>query len=234
MEHPEAPRRHSGDEAGGAWETRKRGDEEMNGTARIIAAALVTAGLTACDEATGPRAGSGQVEAAAIGDASTSSGSASAPDDGSTSTAGAEGTVHFRARVYLWSDAGQWVEVTNGAAAAGSVDASGSDGAKLFASSAMEARSYTRVRVVFEDVRAEMTGDVQIGVGTTITGNVSVEMGDDGSATVEREIDLRVRGGSTARLVIDLNSNAWITLADPQIRTVSRTDFVGAVRVRGE
>lgn len=205
----------------------------MNSTTRIIMAGLVTAGLTACDEATGPATETGQVEAAAIGDGSASSASTSPSDGARTSTAGSEGTVHFRARVYLRTETGQWLEVTNGAAAAGAVRASGSDGAKVFASSAMQARSYTRVRVVFDEVRAETTGGVQVGVGSAVSGEVQVDMAG-GGATVEREIEVRVRGGSTTRLVVDLNSSAWMTRADAHTGAVSRSDFEGAVRVRSE
>lgn len=209
----------------------------MNRSAKMVLAVLVSTGAVACDDATGPGEGNGQVELAAVGDGDPSSSSAAtSPSEPGTSasTTGSEGTVHFRARVYLWTDAGQWVEVTNGAAAAGSVAASGNGGATVLASSSVRARSYTRARVVFEEVRAEMTGGVHLDAGTTVSGELKVEMGGGGRATVEREIDLRVRSGSTARLVIDLNSNAWMTLADAQSRTVSRSDFESAVRVRSQ
>ena len=207
----------------------------MNRAAKMVLAVLASTGAVACEDATGPGDGAGQVELAAVGDSdATSSSAAASPSEPapSTTTAGSEGTVHFRARIYLWTDAGQWVEVTNGAAAAGSVAASGDGGATVLASSRLRARSYTRARVVFEEVRAEMTGGVQLHPGTIVTGELTVEMAGGGRATVEREIDLQVRSGSTARLVIDLNSNAWMTLADAQTRMVSRSDFESAVRVR--
>lgn len=208
----------------------------MSETIRLVATVGILTGLAACDDATGPAEGRGQVEVAAVGDSESAS-SSSASESASTaeSSGEAEGTVHFSARVYLLTESGQWVEVTERAAQEATVDASGRGEAQAFASAELDAQSYTRVRVVFDEVRADVTGGVTLGVGGMLTGEVRVDAGGSSEpAVVEREVEVRVNSGGTSRVIVDLNSSAWLSGASAETRTVSRAEFENAVLIRSE
>lgn len=194
----------------------------------MLTAALAIPALLGCEDATGPDR-QGEVEVTVIGDAGASS-AASGPSFYRSSGSGAEGTVDVSARVYLLAESGEWVEVTDGTAARTTVNASGGAGS-TFARSRVEGRSYGRVRVVFERVEADVSGGLEVGLGSTLVGTVTVDAAGSGGAVVEREIDLEVRSGSSATLTIDLNSDAWLSRASAETRTVSRADFEAAVRV---
>jgi hypothetical protein len=202
----------------------------MTTTTRTAAIMMALFGLAGCDDATGP-GGAGRVEMAAIGDDGTGAAQSAAPSGQQQSASGsAEGEVHFSARVYLRTNAGSWIEVTEGAAQSATVRSSGGAEATTFVRSSIDAGAYSRVRVVFEDVRAQTSGDVVIGIGGTAEGEVHVDA-SGGPAVVERDLAVRVTADGTTRLVLNLNSDAWITRADSQTRAVARSEFEGAVRV---
>jgi hypothetical protein len=198
---------------------------------RMMMAGLVAmaAGLAACESATGP-SGEAEVQVAAQGDASGEAGSTS-NSEGSTpqsSSNRAEGTVDFRARVWVRTSSNQWVELTQGSARQARVDASGREGAKTFHTARAEARSYNRVRVEFEEVKANVTGGIFVGTNL-LSGEVRVDFGSGGKSTVERSIRMDARSAST--LLIDLNSGQWLSKANSGSRTASRAEFESAVRV---
>ena len=196
-----------------------------------FAAAVLAMGLAGCGEgATGP-GGDASMQVAARGD---TPGSASRADGGAAAAYSqglgqAEGTVDFRARVYVRSDAGAWLELTQQAAQR-TVDAAGRTEAQLVGSARVEATHYDRVRVVFEEVDADVRGGIVIGAGL-LTGAVTVDLRGDNQVTVERSVDVDVTAGGSARLLIDLNADAWLSQASAQSRTVSETAFESAVRV---
>jgi hypothetical protein len=142
-------------------------------------------------------------------------------------------TVDFRARVYVRTSADEWIEVTRRGAESASVRASGTSEAALVTSARVTAGSYDRVRVRFEEVNANVTS-FRIGVGTLLSGSFHVSSEGGHAGTVEREGSFEIRGGSSARLLIDLNSGAWLSRANTQTRAVSRADFESAVRLRVE
>jgi hypothetical protein len=141
-----------------------------------------------------------------------------------------EGTLDVRARVYVQSEAGGWIEVTRGAAEQ-RVDASGRTGARLLARSEVEVRSYRRVRIEFEEVRGEVTGGILLDTGLG-GGAVRLQVGSGGRVVVEREIDLTARAGSVALLEIDLASASWAQGGTGASRVVAESEFASAVRVR--
>lgn len=194
-------------------------------------AAILALGLTACGEATGPD-GAATMQVAARGD--TPASAASVADGGapaySQALGGAEGTVDFRARVYVRSDAGAWLELTRQAAQRVVVDAAGRGEAAVVSGARVGAARYDRVRVVFEDVGADVTGGVRVGAGI-LTGAVTVDVRSDGGVVVERSVDVDVSAGGSARLLIDLNADAWLDQAGAQSRTVSEAAFASAVAV---
>lgn len=202
----------------------------------VLAVALAL-GMSACDDVAGPDAqGSGELQVAAIGDANGanaehSAGAPSFSQSYSDSQGRVEGTVHFRARVYVRAETGQWVEVTKRAADSTSVQLSDSTRAKTFVTARINAGTYDRVRVEFEEVRADVQSGLRVSLGSLLTGTVRVDLGGDGKATVEREVPVTVRGDASTQLVIDLNSGAWLTSADSQTRAASETSFQSSVRV---
>ena len=200
-----------------------------------LAAALALT-LAACDgDATGTGGGDAQLQVAARGDDAPASQSAS-PSGGapSYSHSTAQGTIDFRARVYVQSSTSGWVELTNQAASAASVSASGHGEAVAFASSRVQAGSYSRVRVVFEDVDANVSGGLQLSTGALLTGSVSVNLESDGQVVVEREVNVSARTGAATRLVLNLNADAWLNSANAQTRTVAESEFRNAVRITAE
>lgn len=198
-------------------------------SAALCAAAFVGA-LGACSDATGASGGDAQMQVAAQGDNPPGASATRAPDGASYSHSSASGTVDFRARVWVQTSAGGWVELTNQAAQQAVVDASGHAGAVVFATSSVEAGAYSRVRVVFEDVRANLSGGIQVGTGL-LTGSVTVSLGGDGSVTVERQVNVSASAGGTTRLLINLNSDVWLNQASATTRTVSEAAFAAAVQI---
>lgn len=195
-----------------------------------LAAAVLALGLAACDEATGP-GGDATMQVAARGDtpASASRAGGEAPAF-SRAPGGAEGTVDFRARVYVRSDAGRWLELTQQAAERVVVDAAGRSEAAVVGAARVGAGGYDRVRVVFEEVDADVTGGILVGTGI-LTGAVTVDLRSDGRVTVERSVDVDVAAGGSARLLIDLNADAWLGQASARGGTVSEAAFESAVTV---
>lgn len=199
-----------------------------------LAAALALA-LSACQgDATGSGGGDAQLQVAARGDDAPASQSVSPASGGpSYSHTSAQGTIDFRARVYVQSGTSGWVELTERAASTASVAASGHGEAVAFASSRVRAGSYNRVRVVFEAVNANISGGVQLSTGL-LTGTVSVNLESDGQVVVEREVNVSASSGATTRLVLNLNANAWLNRANAQTRTVAESEFRNAVQVTAQ
>lgn len=205
----------------------------MKSITSVLAAALL---LAACDgDATGTGSGDSRIQVSARGDDAPASQSVQSADGGAPSFThtSAQGTIDFRARVYVQSSTSGWVELTNGAAGQGTVDASGHGSAVAFASSRVRAGSYNRVRVVFQDVDANVSGGVQIGSGL-LTGSVSVNLESDGEVVVEREINVAASSGATSQVVINLNADAWLGQANATTRTVSEASFRNAVMVTAQ
>lgn len=193
-----------------------------------LAAAALLAG---CSDATGTGgSGDSRMQVAAVGDGDGGSAQAAREGGARYAVTTAEGTVDFRARAYVQTQAGGWVELTGGAAQQAVVDASGRAGAVVFATSRVEAGTYTRVRLVFEQVKANVSGSLQISSGL-LSGTVNVDTQGDGSVTVERQVSATVSAGGTGHLLIDLNSDVWLNQASASAHSVSEAAFASAVRV---
>ena len=204
--------------------------KKTHATLFALAAAAV---LGACSDATGTSgSGNSTIRASAIGDDNGASATMAPADGGAPrfATTTASGTVDFRARVYVQTQSGGWVELTNNAASHAVVDASGQGGAAVLATSHVEAGTYARVRVVFEQVNASLSSSLQISTGL-LSGSVSVDTQGDGSITVERQVSVAANAGATTNLLINLNSNVWLNQASATTHTVSETAFASAVQV---
>ena len=123
----------------------------------LIAPAMVL--LAACESATGSDgSGAARMQMAAAGDDGASA-SRTAGDAPRYQVTSAQGTVSFEARAYVQTSAGAWVELTDGAYEQVSVAASSTRAsARTFASGNVAATSYTRVRLVFREVDADVQG----------------------------------------------------------------------------
>lgn len=199
-------------------------------TTAALAAVLVL-GLGACDkDATGVAAGQSRMEVGMRGDDGSGGASASrASDTRFDLTGGASGSVDVRARVWVETRAGDWVEVTNGAESE-TMQASGSDGSRLFATAEVDASAYHRVRVEFERVQANVVGSLTIDTGL-LSGSVAVNSGADGSIVVERDVDFEARAGGTSHIDINLNAQEWLQRADAETHAVAEAEFRNAVSI---
>lgn len=178
----------------------------------VPAAALLLVSAAGCSDA-GPTGATEEAttEVRVAGD-DPDGGSASRTESpaSSASSADLEGSVQVAARVYLQSTSGTWVELTGNGAAEQTVDASGEEGFRLLARTEVDATTYQRVRVVFEDVRAEVEGGLAVQIGA---GSVSLGLDTGSDVTVEREIELHAEAGSVSRIDIDLNASEWLGAA---------------------
>ncbi len=199
----------------------------------LLSAALVL-GLGACDNPAGVEGGDARMQVAAVGDDNGASRStAGEAPSFSQALSETEGTVDFRARVYVRSDVGGWVELTGREAQRATVDASGRGAAQVFATARVNAGSYQQVRVVFEEVRANVSGGIQIGTGI-LNGEFRVDLQGDNQVVVERQVNATASADATTQLLINLNADAWLNQASAQSRTVSEAAFQSAVQITAQ
>jgi hypothetical protein len=204
----------------------------MKKTTLSLTAAALALFLGACDNPAG--SGNSNVQVLARGDDPAAGSQSVAEADGPRySHTTAEGTIDFRARVYVYSSTSGWLEVTEASRAAGSVAASGHGEAKTVARGRVEAGSYSRVRVIFEEVDANLSGSLAVSTGL-LSGSVAVNLESDGQVVVERDANVTVSADATSRILINLNADAWLNSANAQTRTVSEAAFRSAVRVTAQ
>lgn len=89
--------------------------------------------------------------------------------------------------------------------------------------------SYTRVRLAFSRVEAEVTEGLLIG-GIPLLGRVAVEIGD-GPLVMEVPVRVVVREEVPSTLVVDLRAAAWLGATDPLTRRIAAAEFRSAVEV---
>ena len=194
---------------------------------RVIAGTLLAVGAAGCDEPVSPgSAGSSEMRVGVRGDEPAP---ATTSGPSTSRSAEASGRIDVAARVYLWSEGLGWVELTGGRAARQTVQASGSDGVRALATGRVEAGSYQRVRIDFERVEGTAIASAELG-GGLLTGAVRVDGGSDGRVSVEREVRVDARGGSSATLEIDLNADQWYD-ATAGAHTVGEAEFRQALRI---
>jgi len=159
-------------------------------------------------------------------------GSGPAPGEAGSSVIG--GTLRVEAQAFLRSDAsGQWVEITDGPTAL-VMDLRGTT-EHMAGQTRLSTGSYTRFRVVFHRVEADVTAGLVIG-GVPFVGDVTVELGADGTLTVEREVDVEVEAEASAAVLVDMNADVWLETAQLGTglgsATVLEAALDAAVRVR--
>jgi hypothetical protein len=142
--------------------------------------------------------------------------------------AGLEGQVTVTATVQLLHSSGPVMDLTPSGAFVGTADLEGSQ-EPLVASEIVLAGQYEAVRIMFEEVTADVTGGLEID-GLPFVGQVTVDL-SGGDLLVMRTLDLDVLEGEQAAFVIDLDADAWVPLLDVLTGTVLATDFASAVSV---
>lgn len=88
---------------------------------------------------------------------------------------------------------------------------------------------YTDLRIVFSHIEIEVESGLIID-GVPVVGDLEVEL-EGGTLTVTRPLDLDIGDGERVDLLVDLNAEAWITAADPDLRKVAEEVFAQAITV---
>ena len=192
----------------------------------VTVGTLLAVAAGGCDQPLAVGAGGSSEMTVGVRGDEPAAGTASGPS--ASRSAAASGRIEVAARVYLWSEAAGWVELTDGAARQ-TVEASGSDGVRTRASARVEAGSYRRVRVEFDRVEGTVIASAGIDAGL-LTGSVRVDGGSDGRVSVEREVRVDASAGGASALEIDLNADQWYD-GSAGAHTVDEAEFRGALRI---
>ncbi|MEX0912614.1 MAG: hypothetical protein WD737_06320 [Gemmatimonadota bacterium] len=198
----------------------------MRTTTMILTGAAAALMMSGCEQPTAAGSEMAEMQVDIQGDDSSHAPSGSGPMQ---SSADASAEIDVEARVYLRSGSDEWIAVTEGSARQ-TVDASGSDGLRVLATSEIAAGTYSHIRVEFERVEADVTGGLEIGTGL-LTGSVRVEAGAGGPVVVERAVTIDARSGARAEVEINLNARQWLERADAESRTVAEAEFRNAVTI---
>jgi hypothetical protein len=208
-------------------------NEKMSGfsgfmtVGRLFGVAAVVGLVAGCDIGTGA-AGEAAVDVYVDGSGGPE-GAGPSYSWGGTSNGSAEGSVEVRARVWVEAAGGGWKEVTRGTAVQ-RVEIDGRDGGKVLVRGRLPAGSYSRVRIEFERVEADVRGEIRIGLGT-LAGEVQVGSESEGRIVVEREVLLVASGSRQSSVHVALNAGEWLQRANTGSRTVAAADFQSAVRL---
>ncbi len=209
---------------------------------KMSVVAVLAVSLLGCDGVTGPGEGNVTVSMEAVGDGETrpqsasdrqNAGDAQAASAPQSAEGSGEGSIRFRARVSARLSTGEWVELTRRGAEEARVQASGRARAVVMTSVRAREGTYDRIRVEFDEVEASDV-QVQLLLGGFLSGSVRVQNEGGSAGRVEHPASWTVRAGGDHRLLIDLNSSAWMRSADAGSRTVSRAAFESAVRIAAE
>jgi hypothetical protein len=91
------------------------------------------------------------------------------------------------------------------------------------------AAQYTALRIVFTEIEIEVESGLVID-GVPVVGDLEVEL-EDATLTVVRPLSLELEDGGRAELLVDLNAEAWLVAADPDLRRIAEEVFAQAVTV---
>lgn len=138
-----------------------------------------------------------------------------------------EGEVEVEMNLFLVSEAGT-VTTLNPDEVRVRVDLRGREDVDA-AERLVEATTYTELRIVFSEIRAEVESGLVID-GLPVLGDVRVQI-DDTSLEVSRQIDLVLGEGERADLLIDLNAAAWLQAVDPITKLVDPSVFAALISV---
>lgn len=90
---------------------------------------------------------------------------------------------------------------------------------------------YVALRIEFTEIEVQVDAGVVID-GVEILGPIDIELEDDMSVMVEREVDLNLTDGGRIELLLDMNARTWLQAIDPDLRVVAERVFADAIAVR--
>lgn len=195
-----------------------------------LVAVLLAPVVVACggDDVTRPRGGAGTTSVVLVDPPSPASAREHVHALRSTAF---EGTLTGEAEAYLSVDGETWVDI-------GSVEQvrlrlQSGDSARVTEAS-VPADTYSHVRIVLRDAVATVQAGAELG-GIFVETDLSLQLGGDGEVVVEKQLaPFEVGAGGETRLIVDLNSNAWVTQESAERGSVSEADVAASIRVQVE
>lgn len=194
----------------------------------------VLAVVPACsDDATGP---DGEATMSVVATDDPSSQSASMTKDvvlagflAQQSGASYSGQFTANAQVQVSTDGSTYVDV--GPPQQVTVQLQSSDGsATIHTDAALEAQSYSRVRLVLEGAQASLDAGSEVGT-TVLDAALSLDVGGGSQVVIERQASVDVGADSETTLVFDVNSEAWVTEENAQAEAVAASEVESATTV---
>jgi hypothetical protein len=191
------------------------------GTALLLP--LLVLGLGGCG-AELTAGGQTEVQAVVTSEDGVQSSSASHAPLFSTSGSSAAGRMEVDARVTLVAENGVETRLTQNPVS-GSFQIEQRDSA-LIGRGSVPATRYTRARITFTRVQAEVSG------GLPVLGTIRVDLGTVGQVTVDTPLLLEPVPGRLETVVVDMNAHVWLASANPVTRLVAASTFASAVEIR--
>ncbi|MEK9500751.1 DUF4382 domain-containing protein [Gemmatimonadota bacterium DH-20] len=140
-----------------------------------------------------------------------------------------DGTFRGTTLVEIYSPADeQWFAVTGTSTT--QLALGSSDWAELGSSSMIEAGSYTRVRLTITGGEAVIEAGATLG-GVQIGADVTLALGGSQDVVIEKDVAFTVQANATTDLVIDLNSEMWVTEENVDEEEVTEDEMEEAARV---
>ena len=203
----------------------------------LAALALSSVLLAGCDDAAGPDDddGVGTIEAFVTDDpqAAVPAILAEAGDVARSTAAAASafsGSIQGDFQTAISIDGETWVDLgsLNGISLA--LQSTGNE-ASVHGQQSVPVGTYTRVRLVMDGVDAELTAGSVIGT-ITLGVDTSVSIGTGGQVTIELTVaPFTIQEETNARVVFDLNSEAWLTETAVTLGTAAESEVAANVDV---
>lgn len=200
--------------------------EQVRVPVLLLAALAGLGSLAACgdDDGTGPE-GPGTVSAVMTdpgGSSAVASRGAAAASQGAFT-----GTFDGEVQVQISTDGETWVDV--GSPASVSVDLQSSGETTIRSDVEVDAGTYSHIRVVMSGAGAGLNAGAVIG-GVTFSSAVNVSVAGGSEVTVEKEVvQFRVDSETDMVVVVDLNSEAWITSETAESGSASEAQVQSAM-----
>lgn len=103
-------------------------------------------------------------------------------------------------------------------------------GESIMGSATVGARTYDRVRLVVSNARADVDAGSDIGIGP-IEASISLTIAGGSDVVVEYNQPVTVQADGSTRLVLDINSQAWLTSDALEAGAVTSAAFQSAATV---
>lgn len=136
-----------------------------------------------------------------------------------------EGELEVEFELFLEAENGDLVTLTPMGEIRVQVDLEGVENPEI-ANQTVDARRYTGLRIVFEEIEAEVDAGLIIN-GVPFTGSVRVEI--DNPLPVSRALDLDIQPDAAVSVRIDLNATEWLQALDPTSGTIDPQVFADLI-----